>query len=137
LTHARTERILRTDVRRNKAWEAEVEESNKAREAHVEERIGSVEDRIGRVEGRIDELERMKNLGPISAARLRAIGIASPEALIQMGAIEAYVRLKRAFPTVTTQIALYALHGAVTNVRWYTLSDEIKAALRDAADRRS
>jgi len=129
LTQARTERILRTDVRRNKAWEAEVGEGNKAWEAQVE-------DRIGRVEGRIDELERMKNLGPISAARLRAIGIASPEALIQMGAIEAYVRLKRAFPTVTTQIALYALHGAVTNVRWYTLSDEIKAALRDAADRR-
>jgi len=98
--------------------------------------VAHFRDRIEHVEGRIDELARMKNLGPVSAARLRAIGISSPEALIQMGAIEAYVRLKHAFPGVTTQIALYALHGAVTNVRWYLLSDDIKAALRDAADRR-
>jgi len=88
------------------------------------------------VEGRIDDLEQLKNLGPISAARLREVGIATPEQLRQVGAIEAYVRLKRAFPAKTTEIALYALHGAVTNVRWYTLADEIRGALRDAAERR-
>ena len=88
------------------------------------------------VDGGIDELERMRNLGPVSAARLRAVGIASPEDLRGVGAIEAYTRLKRAFPAGTRETTLYALHGAVTGVRWYTLSDEIKAALRDAAARR-
>jgi TfoX-like protein len=87
-------------------------------------------------EGGIDELEGMRNLGPVSAARLRAVGIASSEDLKRVGAIEAYIRLKRIFPAVTRETALYALHGAVTGVRWYTLSDEIRAALRDAAARR-
>ena len=85
--------------------------------------------------GGINELEGMRNLGPVSAARLRAVGIASSEDLKRAGAIEAYIRLKRAFPAIR-ETALYALHGAVTGVRWYTLSDEIKAALRDAAARR-
>ncbi len=82
------------------------------------------------------ELEQLKNLGPVSAARLRAVGITSPEELRRVGAIEAYALLKEAFPAVTTPIALYVLHGALTGVRWYTLPDEIKAALRDAAARR-
>jgi DNA transformation protein len=81
-------------------------------------------------------LRQMKNLGPISAARLQAVGIETPEELRRLGAIEAYVRLKRGFPAVTTHVSLYALHGAVTDVRWYTLSEETKAALRNAAARR-
>ena len=88
------------------------------------------------VDGGIDELDRMRNLGRVSAARLRAVGIATPEELKRVGAIEAYVRLRRAFPGVIKERALYALHGAVTGVRWYALSEEIKAALRDAAARR-
>ena len=81
-------------------------------------------------------LERMKNLGPVSAARLRAAGIETPEELRRLGAVEAYVRLKRAFPAETTHTSLYMLHGAVTGVRWYGLSEESRAALRDAAARR-
>lgn len=86
--------------------------------------------------GGIDGLERMKNLGPVSVARLRAVGIETPDQLRQVGAVEAYVRLKRAFPIETTQIALYMLHGAITDAPWYALSDEVRAALRDAAARR-
>jgi DNA transformation protein and related proteins len=81
-------------------------------------------------------LERLKNLGPVSAARLRAVGIESPEELTRLGAVEAYVRLKRAFPIETTHVSLYALHGAVTGVRWYVLPEATKSALRDAASRR-
>jgi len=88
------------------------------------------------VDGGLEELERMRNLGRVSAARLRAVGIATPEDLKRVGAIEAYVRLRRAFPAAIKVTALYALHGAVTGVRWYALSEEIKAALRDAAARR-
>jgi hypothetical protein len=53
-----------------------------------------------------------------------------------MGAIEAYVRLKQAFRAETTYAQLYALHGAVNDVRWYVLPEEARAALRDAVARR-
>jgi DNA transformation protein and related proteins len=81
-------------------------------------------------------LEGMRNLGPVISTRLRAVGIDTPSALQRVGAVEAYVRLKQAFPVETTHAQLYALHGAVTGVRWYTLSEESRAALRDAAARR-
>lgn len=87
------------------------------------------------MEGGSSDLERMKNLGPISAARLRAVGVETPEELRRLGAVEVYIRLRRAFPSQTTHIMLYALHGALANVRWYELSDEVTAALRDAAAR--
>lgn len=81
-------------------------------------------------------LEAMRNLGPVISARLRAVGIGTPAELRKVGAIEAYVRLKRAFPAQTTHAQLYALHGAVTGVRWYALPEEARAALRDSATRR-
>jgi len=84
----------------------------------------------------VHDLETLKNLGPISAARLRSVGIETPDELRRLGAVEAYARLRRAHPLETTQVALYALHGAITGVRWYSLSDETRARLRDEADRR-
>lgn len=81
-------------------------------------------------------LERMRNLGPVSASRLRAAGIETPDELRRLGAVEAYARLKRAFPVETTHTMLYMLHGAVTGIRWHALSEESRAALRDAASRR-
>jgi DNA transformation protein len=83
-----------------------------------------------------ETLERMRNLGPIIAGRLRTVGIETPDELRRLGAIEAYVRLKRAFRTETTHAQLYALHGAVNDVRWNALPEEARAALRDAVDRR-
>ena len=83
-----------------------------------------------------ETLEKMRNLGPIIAGRLRTIGIETPDELRRLGAIEAYVRLKRAFPVETTHAQLYALHGAVNDVRWYVLPEEARAALRDAVARR-
>jgi len=81
-------------------------------------------------------LERMRNLGPVIAGRLRAVEITTPEELRKLGAIEAYVRLERAFPDLTTHAQLYMLHGAVTDIRWSALPEEARAALRDAVDRR-
>ncbi len=80
--------------------------------------------------GASDSLEALKNLGPLSAARLRSVGINSPEELREVGAVRAYLKLKRAYPYETTVIALYALEGAITDTRWYALPDETKARLR-------
>jgi DNA transformation protein len=80
--------------------------------------------------GGSDSLEGLRNLGPLSAARLRSVGIQSPEELRELGAVRAYLKLKRAYPYETTVIALYALEGAITDTRWYALPDETKARLR-------
>jgi hypothetical protein len=77
-----------------------------------------------------DPLASMKNLGPISAARLRAVGIDSPEELRRLGAVEAYLRLKRAHPFEISLVFLYALHGAVTDTDWRQLSESTRARLR-------
>jgi DNA transformation protein len=89
--------------------------------------------------GDVDELGdlgRMKNLGPVSAARLRSVGIETPEDLRQVGSIEAYVRLKRAYPFETSLVTLYALEGALTDTHWYALPERTKAELRIRAARR-
>lgn len=72
----------------------------------------------------------MKNLGPISAARLRAVGIDSPEDLRRLGAVEAFLRLRRGLPFDISLVFLYALHGAVTDTDWRQLSESTRARLR-------
>ena len=81
-------------------------------------------------ERRADPLARMKNLGPISAARLRAVGIDSPEELRRLGAVEAFLRLRRGLPFDISLVFLYALHGAVTDTDWKQLSESTRARLR-------
>ena len=87
--------------------------------------------------GQQDPLARMKNLGPISAARLRAVGIDSPEELRRVGAVEAYVRLKETHPFDISVVFLYALHGAVTDTDWRQLSESTRARLRREVMRRN
>jgi DNA transformation protein len=82
------------------------------------------------------ELARMKNLGPVSAARLRSVGITDPEDLRQIGSVEAYLRLKRAYPFETSLVTLYALEGALTDTHWYALPEQTKAELRARVARR-
>jgi DNA transformation protein and related proteins len=79
----------------------------------------------------------MRNLGPISAARLREVGIDSPEELRRVGAVEAYIRLKGAHPFDISVVFLYALHGALTDSDWRQLSESTRARLRREVLRRT
>jgi DNA transformation protein len=79
----------------------------------------------------------MRNLGPISASRLRAVGIDSPEELRRLGAVEAYLRLKEAHPFEISVVLLYSLHGALTETDWRQLSESTRARLRREVLRRS
>src|SRR5437763_15264213 len=88
-------------------------------------------------ERRGDPLARMKNLGPISAARLRAVGIDSPEELKRVGAVEAYLKLRESHPFEISVVFLYALHGAVTDTDWRQLSESTRARLRREVMRRT
>jgi DNA transformation protein len=75
-------------------------------------------------------LHRLLNLGPVTARRLREVGIADEAALRAMGAAAAYRRVKHAFPRETTMVLLYALHGALTDAHWNRLPADTKARLR-------
>ena len=73
----------------------------------------------------------MLNIGPKTAGRLRAVGVVTPADLGRLGAVEAFDRVERASPQVTTLVLLYALEGALRGVPWTALTDELKADLRD------
>jgi hypothetical protein len=59
----------------------------------------------------------LRNLGPRSAAALAAAGIASLAELRRLGAVPAYLRVKRAEPKVSLNL-LYALAGALQGCDW-------------------
>jgi len=77
----------------------------------------------------------MRNLGPVTARRLAELGIADEADLRRIGPVAAYRRLKFADPRGTTLVALYALHGALTDTPWTELSAEVTRELRRAATR--
>ena len=76
-----------------------------------------------------DELSKLKNIGPKSAARLREAGIGSREQIAALGAVEVYRRLRQHYPASLTM--LWALQGALLGLPYYQMPPEIKAALLD------
>ena len=81
------------------------------------------------------KLEELENLGARSAGWLRAVGIADEAALRRIGAARAYAQVKRAFPRQVTSMMLYALHGALTDRHWNDIPSELKAKMREEAER--
>ena len=78
-------------------------------------------------------LAQLRNLGPATARRLADLGICDEAELRRVGPLAAYHRLKFAHPRETTLVALYALHGALTDTPWTALPPEVKRDLRQAA----
>ncbi len=74
-------------------------------------------------------LTSLKNIGETSAAWLESVGIASAEDLHTLGVVEAYRRVKTAFPERVTLNMLYALQGALLDLHWKELPPEIKTTL--------
>ena len=74
-------------------------------------------------------LEAMRNLGKKSAARLRAVGIITEEDLRNIGAVDAFRRLKSHFPEVSF-VFLLALFGALNDFDFREIPPEIKEKLR-------
>ena len=79
------------------------------------------------------ELLGLKNLGMASVNILHAIGVNSYNDLSEVGAVEAYCRIKSRGINVS-KVMLYALQGALMDVHWNDLSPELKAQLVEEAD---
>lgn len=74
-------------------------------------------------------LSELPNIGKVAEKTLMDAGVESPEALRAMGTREAFIRARGIDPGACLHF-LYALEGAVRNVRKSELPAEVKAELR-------
>ena len=78
-------------------------------------------------------LHDLKNLGNTSVNWLQAVGIHSYEDLHQIGAVEAYIKIKKRGFRVS-KVLLYAIQGALLNVHWNDLEPGMKIDLVHEAE---
>lgn len=79
------------------------------------------------------DLTTMKNIGKEMASKLKSVDINTAEELIEVGSKEAFFRLKTKYPQVCL-VHLYTLEGAIQNVEFNCLSEEMKANLKEFSD---
>lgn len=74
-------------------------------------------------------LSSAPNIGEVLSNRLELAGINSPEELRTIGSKEAFLRVREVYPEACIN-HLYAIEGAVQNIRWHYLSNETKQELK-------
>jgi hypothetical protein len=74
------------------------------------------------------DLEKLRNIGPQSAAWLLEVGIATPDDLARLGPLEACRRLILQGRRITLNMA-YALEGALLDCDWRSLPEENRLRL--------
>ena len=72
--------------------------------------------------------EKLRNIGPKSMAWLRQTGVRSLEDLQSVGALAAFVRVKRAGFRPSLNL-LYALEGAILDCHWQDIPEARRAEL--------
>lgn len=73
----------------------------------------------------------MLNLGPKSAAMLAQAGYHSPEHIRRDGAALTFARLQIAAGGRVSRVMLWALQGALMELHWQLVPDEIRTQLLD------
>jgi hypothetical protein len=76
---------------------------------------------------------KLRNIGPKGMAWLRQTGVRSLEDLREVGALAAYVRVRRAGFKPSLNL-LYALEGAILDCHWQQIPDERRAELVGQAE---
>lgn len=72
--------------------------------------------------------EKLRNIGPKSAAWLRQVGLRTHEDVAAVGTVEAFMRVKRAGFKPTLNL-LYSIEGALTDRHWQEVPDARRAEL--------
>jgi len=75
-------------------------------------------------------INNLPNIGPKSAQWLESVGICTEEDLEELGAVEAYRRVKAAFPDKVSLNMLWGLQGALLDLPWNELPPEMKEKLK-------
>ena len=78
----------------------------------------------------MSELMAMANIGKILAEKLEKADIHTPEALAEVGAEDAFLRIRSAVDPDACLHMLYALQGAAEGKRYTLLPAETKARLQ-------
>ncbi|WP_028042100.1 TfoX/Sxy family DNA transformation protein [Candidatus Stoquefichus massiliensis] len=81
----------------------------------------------------MESLDNMLNIGKEMKRKLFSIGVRSSEDLIRLGSKEVFFQLKEQHPNVCL-VHLYALQGAIDNVDYDKLPDEVKLDLKQYSD---
>ena len=76
---------------------------------------------------------KLRNIGPKSAAWLRQVGLRTEDDLRAIGALEAFMRVKRAGFKPSLNL-LYALEGALMDCHWQDVPAERRSELLVAAE---
>lgn len=77
--------------------------------------------------------EKMRNIGPKSAAWLRQVGLRSLDEIAAIGTVEAFMKVRRAGFKPSLNL-LYALEGAVLDCHWQEVPDARRTELVSAAE---
>lgn len=77
----------------------------------------------------MEKLRNLPGLGPKSEALLAEIGIETPSVLKDVGAIRAFIRLKKECSTKPSLNFLYAMAGAIEGERWLNIAKHEKSRL--------
>ena len=77
--------------------------------------------------------EKLRNIGPKSAAWLRQVGLRTLDDLAAAGAVEAYMKVRRAGFKPSLNL-LYSLEGALTGCHWQDVPEARRAELVQAAE---
>ncbi|MBV6799715.1 TfoX/Sxy family protein [Xanthomonas euvesicatoria] len=72
--------------------------------------------------------ERMRNIGPKSAAWLRQVGLRTQQDLQAVGAVSAFVKVRRAGFKPSLNL-LYSLEGALADCHWQDVPEARRHAL--------
>jgi DNA transformation protein len=76
------------------------------------------------------KLDELPNIGRVMIERLKKINVVTTDDLIDLGSKEAYRRLLK-LEGDTCLDTLYALEGAIKEIRWHDLSKNKKDELKD------
>ena len=77
--------------------------------------------------------QKMRNIGPKSAAWLRQVGLRSLEEIAAIGTVEAFMKVRRAGFKPSLNL-LYALEGALLDCHWQEVPDDRRTELVAAAE---
>lgn len=81
----------------------------------------------------MSELTSMKNIGKEMEKKLKSVGIDSPQKLAELGAKQAFLKLKTVYPQVCL-VHLYTLEAALQDREFNQLSEDKKKELKEFSD---
>jgi DNA transformation protein len=78
----------------------------------------------------------IKNMGPKSTEWLASVGLHSLDDVAELGPVEAYRRVKAAYPDKVSLNMLWGLQAALLDLPWNELPPDIKNQLRRQVEER-